>query len=299
MAECSECGKQSMSFKCKYCGEKFCSTHRLPEKHNCQSMDKKIEQEKQETDEWFKEQKVKNPAPSAKKPPKRSLGQDVIDSLKNNVTLSIIGLTTLAFLLQVTFGTSLTSEPLSSFVLQSQLSDVIAQPWTLFTVMLMHGSTFHLFANMITLYFFGRPIENLTGSIEFLKFYVLAGLGASIGFIAFTNLTSLYLGSQVFGPAVGASGAVVAAFAAVAMLYPKAEVLLYFIVPMKIKTALYGFAAIEGVNLLAKAVGIYLPVIGGFASSAHLAGMAIGVWYGKRLREKSSRRSGTLNLFGA
>jgi len=78
-------------------------------------------------------------------------------------------------------------------------------------------------------------VEKSIGSKNFLKFYFLSGIAASIGFVLFRNILSLYQGTSVLGPAVGASGAVVAMFAVVAMLYPEAEVLLYFVVPMKIK----------------------------------------------------------------
>jgi membrane associated rhomboid family serine protease len=98
------------------------------------------------------------------------------------------------------------------------------------------------------------------------------------------------------GPAVGASGAVVAVFGAVAMLYPTAEVLLYFFIPMKIRTALYLFGAVEGLNLVTKAFGVVLPVIGGFASSSHLAGLLIGVWYGRKIKHRTN--IGTLDLLG-
>lgn len=34
--KCKICGKEEiLPFKCSYCGEYFCSEHRLPEKHNC------------------------------------------------------------------------------------------------------------------------------------------------------------------------------------------------------------------------------------------------------------------------
>ncbi len=299
MAECSKCGSETMSFTCKYCGEKYCSEHRLPENHDCNGLEEEIEKQKEESQKWFEEKEVKNPAPSKAKPKKPSLIKDIFRTFRNNATLSIITVTTFAFFLQSMVGGGLLEEPLSYFVLQSQLSDVLAQPWTLITVMFMHGGMFHLFANMVTLYFFGEPIEKTVGSWNFLKFYFLSGLAASIGFVAVRNILSLYQGLGVFGPAVGASGAVVACFAAVAMLYPRAEVLLYFVFPMKIKTALYAFGGLELFNLVAKAAGVYLPVIGGFASSAHLTGMIVGIWYGRKLRDKYANQRGVFDLFGA
>lgn len=316
MVECEECGKQTMSFTCRYCGNKYCSKHRLPENHNCNSLEESLKQEKQEDDKWFKEKEVKKPANKKKRPPKKSLTKDIARTLKGSVTLSIILITTLFFLMQpympgisppITQGAMeiIQSNPmeLNPLTLYPSAEYLIERPWTLLTVMLLHGSLFHIFANMITFYFFGTPLEKIIGGKELVKFYIGSGLLASIGFVAFRNLIYLIHGPvsggfHVFGPAVGASGAVVAVFAAVSMLYPDAEVLLYFFIPMKIKTALYAFMGLEVFNLLAKTAGIHLPVIGGFASSAHLAGLLIGIWYGKKLREKHSTKTGVIDLLG-
>ncbi|MFT4893198.1 MAG: membrane associated rhomboid family serine protease [Candidatus Nanohaloarchaea archaeon] len=316
MAECSECGRESMSFKCKYCGEKFCSEHRLPEKHNCPKMDEKIEEEKEETEKWFKEEKVKNPAPSQKKPQyqKRNMRNEFGRLLKNNYTVSIILFTSLIYLFQG-FLNGNPASPASNFfydlfILKPALADVISQPWTLVTVMFLHGGLFHLFANMVTFYFFGKTLEKIVGGKELLKFYFSAGIAASIGFVAIKNLLLLLHGStltcivagacgptlSVMSPAVGASGAVIAVFASVAMIYPDAEVLLYFVFPMKIKTALYAFAGLEIVLIGLKILGYQVPVFGAFASSAHLAGLIVGVWYGKKLRDRIGTRSTVLEL---
>lgn len=316
MAECSECGKESMSFTCRYCGEKFCSEHRLPEKHDCNGLEETVEEEKEEAQRWFKEEKVKNPAPSQKEKHYRkpTMKNELVRALKNNYVLSIIAVTTAVFSLQLLMGTSPTSTSFYNlFVLEPALSNVLTQPWTLLTVMFLHAGLFHLFANMITLYFFGKPVENFVGGTEFLKFYFGAGILSSLGYVFFRNLIGVLHGETLscavpgmcgnllstLGPAVGASGAVVACFAVVAMVYPEAEVLLYFVFPMKIRTALNIFIGIEGFNLVTKLLGYSLPYIGGFASSAHLAGIAVGLWYGKKLREKVGRRRTMFEIAGS
>ena len=36
MAGCSKCGKvETLPFTCKFCGNEFCTKHRLPEDHDC------------------------------------------------------------------------------------------------------------------------------------------------------------------------------------------------------------------------------------------------------------------------
>ena len=301
MAECSKCGKQEMTFTCNYCGKKFCSRHRLPENHNCESLEEGIEKEKEEQQEWFKQKKVKKPAPSqtAKRVQKPSILNDVKTVFSQNYTLGVIAFTIAVFILQMILGNGPRSNWFYNlFILQSGLEQVLSKPWTLLTVMFLHAGAFHLFANMITFYFFGTAVEKSIGSKKFLKFYFASGLVASVGFVVVRNMLALYQGPGVLGPAVGASGAVIALFGLVAMLYPEAEVLLYFVIPMKIRTALYAFAGLETFNMAAKAAGVYLPLIGNFASSAHLAGLAFGVWYGKKLQDKYGRKTSVFDPLG-
>ncbi|MFQ3307794.1 MAG: membrane associated rhomboid family serine protease [Candidatus Nanohaloarchaea archaeon] len=287
MAECAECGKETMSFTCSYCGKSFCSDHRLPENHDCQKMEEELERKKEEDDKWFEEKQAKKEKKTKRRtPPKKpSLAEDILNVFRSNITYSIIAVTVIFFLLQ-----NLIPGLTSLMILEPGLEDIMQKPWSIFTVMLLHGGVLHIFANMVTFYFFGKPVENIVGARETLKLYIGAGVVASLAYVGFNNITHLINGAPL-GPAVGASGAVVAFLGVVAMLYPEAEVLLYFIVPMKIKTAVYAFAGIEALNLVMKLLGFTLPIIGNFASSAHLAGLLVGLWYGRRIRDKARRTS--------
>ncbi|MFB6207786.1 MAG: rhomboid family intramembrane serine protease [Candidatus Nanohaloarchaea archaeon] len=320
MAECSYCGKASMSFTCRYCGEKFCAEHRLPENHDCEGLEEGVEEEREEAKKWFKQRDVKQETvhgePKTQRRRRPSLLNDIKDTFKNSATMSIIAVTVVAFLMQlfvpgfsdfIVLSPALTAaavEATNSAFSQTVLNKTLVQsPWTLFTVMIAHGGLFHIFANMVTFYFFGTTMERVVGAKELLKFYIGAGLAASLGYVLFRNVLFQLYGASIggaptLGPAVGASGAVVATVGVVAMLYPKAEVLLYFFIPMKIKTAVYIFAGMEAVNMAAKLAGTSLPVIGMFASSAHLAGLAVGLWYGKKLQDRYRQNKGVLDLFG-
>ncbi len=296
MAECSRCSKQAMTFTCRYCGDKFCTEHRLPENHDCDG----LEDAKAADERWFQKEEEEDlsehdagGSPTVRKP---SLPRDILLALKSNYTLIIIALTSVSFLLQYPFPGYF-----RALALDPSLQAIASRPWTLLTVMLVHGGSFHIFANMVTFYFFGTPVEKLVGGKKMLQFYIGSGLFASIAFVAFRNLLFQLHGPAIsgiptLGLAVGASGAVVAVFATVAMMYPEAEVLLYFFIPMKISTALHLFAGIETVNLLAKLTGTTLPLIGNFASSAHLAGLLAGVWFGRRLRDKHRPKATVIEL---
>lgn len=334
MGDCSKCGKKAMTFTCRYCGDKFCSEHRLPENHDCEGLDEKLEEEKKDSKkQWFddkesKEEQEERTVEASTVRNSTSIIQSVKRSLMSNYTLAIIALTVLSFVLHEIFpalkGFLTLSPALSQAAVEATNNAIIAYnetvpaagqlpvpflekslvytPWTIVTVMLAHQNLFHLLANMVTFYFFGTAVEKAVGGRKMVKMYIISGIAASLSYIAFRNVIfQLYgpiNGLVTLSPAVGASGAVVAMVGVTAMLYPEAEVLLYFVIPMKIKTAVYAFGGLEAFNLVAKILGYQLPLIGAFASSAHLAGLLMGLWFGKKLRDRYRKQTGVFNPLG-
>ncbi len=303
MGSCSECGEKSMSFTCRYCGKSFCSEHRLPENHNCDGLEESIEQDKEKNEEWFedkfskKKDKEKKDSrigkPAKYKTHRESITRDILNTVRSNATLAVVGITVLAYIIQI----SLAQEQFFNvLVLNPEISEILARPWSVLTVMLLHAAPFHLFANMLTFYFFASPLERLIGAKKMLEIYIISGLIASLSYVGFYNLLSFIHGSpSAAGLAVGASGGVVALVGVIARLYPDADVLLFFVLPMKIKTAVYAFGIFETFNLLTKLFGYQLPLIGNFASSAHLAGLLTGLYFGNKLKEKYQRNTGVFN----
>jgi hypothetical protein len=56
MGECSYCGsRESLPFKCKFCGEQFCGDHRLPENHECRGLASFKEERGKEPEKWIYE----------------------------------------------------------------------------------------------------------------------------------------------------------------------------------------------------------------------------------------------------
>jgi membrane associated rhomboid family serine protease len=143
--------------------------------------------------------------------------------------------------------------------------------WRLFTPLLLHGGLFHLFFNMLVLYFVGNRLEEHYGSREFLAFYLVAGLFAH----------TVYLLAYVFDltplvHAVGASGAVTAVFLLFACHYPRQQVYLYFLIPMPIWLVVVVFVGIDIAGAVSGAVGRETAPIGYFA---HLGGALFGLLY--------------------
>jgi membrane associated rhomboid family serine protease len=136
--------------------------------------------------------------------------------------------------------------------------------WQFFTYMFLHGGFFHIAFNMFALWMFGSDIEREWGGREFLKFYLLCGVGA--GVINFL----LTMNSPV--PVIGASGAIYGVLVAYAMMYPNRMIYIYFLFPIKVKYLVIGFAAIEFISSWNRAGD-------GVAHFAHLGGMLIGYLY--------------------
>ncbi|MGH7447929.1 MAG: rhomboid family intramembrane serine protease, partial [Longimicrobiales bacterium] len=104
-------------------------------------------------------------------------------------------------------------------------SRVLVAPWTLVTYMFAHGGFFHLFLNMLVLFFFGPPLEQRWGSSEFLKYYLICGLGGAALSFVFAPLS----------PIIGASAAVYGIMLAFAMFWPDSPIYIWAILPIKAK----------------------------------------------------------------
>lgn len=152
---------------------------------------------------------------------------------------------------------------------------VLTRPWTAVTYMFVHGGLLHLLFNMLGLFFFGPPLEARWGSREFLKYYLICGLGgAALSFVF-----------GLYGSVVGASGAVFGVMLAFAMNWPDAPIYIWGIFPVKAKWLVAIFAAISLFSAISGARD-------GVAHLAHLGGFAAGFLYLKfddRVRIRLSR----------
>ena len=103
--------------------------------------------------------------------------------------------------------------------LSSQLK-IVPTYLTLITSMFLHGGWMHLLGNMTYLYIFGDNIEERLGKIKFLMFYFLTGLCAAF--------TQALLDTSSTIPMIGASGAIAGILGGYLVLYPKANIKVFF-----------------------------------------------------------------------
>lgn len=204
-----------------------------------------------------------------------------------------------AFILAYSLGGILGYDPekLLGFLALNPENVVKGYFWTLLTSMFMHGNFSHILVNMISMFFIGSFVERLIGRKRFFWFYFISGIAAGAFFAGFAYFGSLFpWGANVFGGidsyAVGASGALFGLGGLLAVLVPNLRVLVFFIIPMRMWTAM-AFLMIV-LWILSALSG--LPI----GNTAHLGGLVTGLVYGFYLRTKYSRKIKILNrAFGA
>jgi membrane associated rhomboid family serine protease len=253
---CDFCGKYEMlPFNCKYCGGVYCSSHRLPEYHECTGL------------RMMKEGTWKPPTQSRKPQPvaaRRGLRLPKVRlPARGYYAYILIAACVLVFILQYALPSWFTNNLVLS------RSSLLSAPWTLVTYMFLHADIWHILFNMLMLFFLGRILERQIGSVRFLGLFlgsgILAGLVQVLLFPAF--------------PVIGASGAIMGVLGALTILLPDLRIYLYFI-PMKLWQLTILLVAFD-VLLLRQDDMI--------AHGAHLVGLAVGLLYGYILKMNRDR----------
>lgn len=120
----------------------------------------------------------------------------------------------------------------SVFPLQTDLNSFLLHPWGILTYMFTHFGLMHFLFNMLFLYFVGGLLEKNITSKQLLQTYIIGGL---LGGILEISARLVFPGlADDTSPIVGASGSIMALFAAIAYLQPKTEVQLFGVFPVKL-----------------------------------------------------------------
>lgn len=161
---------------------------------------------------------------------------------------------------------------LDFFAISAEPLKLITRPWTIITHMFIHSGGWHLFWNMILLYWFGRIVGDLLNDRRIWPLYFLGALvGAVFYFLSyhlFSNVVGMY--------AVGASAGIMAIIAAAGAIAPDYSMRLILLGDVKLK---YVVAALIFMDILASQG--YSNAGGAFA---HLGGAAFGFYFISLLR---------------
>ncbi len=140
--------------------------------------------------------------------------------------------------------------------------------WQFFTYMFLHGGFGHILLNMFALWMFGTELEYNWGHRDFLKFYLICGVGGGV----LVWLTSMVGFSSPAAPTIGASGAIFGILLAYGMMWPDRPIFVFGILPMKALHFVIIFGAINLMQGLSRSGG-------GVAYFAHVGGLITGFVY--------------------
>ncbi len=150
--------------------------------------------------------------------------------------------------------------------------DFMTQPWSLVTYSFFHGGLWHLFWNMVLLFYSARIFLNLFGPKKLINVYFLGVILGGLTFLLSYNVFPALMGMQT--ALIGASAGVTAVLIFICAYIPNQEVRLFF---FNVKLWYIGafFVLIDLVQI---------PVSGNAGGHlAHLGGALLGYVYARQL----------------
>lgn len=142
--------------------------------------------------------------------------------------------------------------------------------WQLLTYQFLHFDRWHFIFNMLVFFLFGRTVLESIGARHFTMLYLASGFAGGILQVILGFLFPVFA-----LPVVGASAAVFGIIAAFAMLEPRREILIFFVLPMQARVFLWIATGIAVFYII-------VPAEPGIAHGAHLGGIALGYFYIRR-----------------
>ncbi|MCY2940754.1 MAG: rhomboid family intramembrane serine protease [Planctomycetota bacterium] len=167
---------------------------------------------------------------------------------------------------------------------------------TLITSMFMHGDIGHILGNMLFLWIFGDNVEDRLGHLQYLLFYIIVGILASLAHVA----TCVLLKSDLLTPSLGASGAISGVMGAYLLFYPNNSVTVLIFRFVTTVPAMVAVGLWFAMQLFSSFIELGAGEGGGVAYGAHIGGFIAGIplafFIDKTLGEGKQNASWTQNL---
>ncbi|MCF4139326.1 rhomboid family intramembrane serine protease [Streptomyces sp. Tue 6430] len=197
-------------------------------------------------------------APDANRP--RTLAGGTVVADPHLVTKVLMGLCVAVFMVQLAVGDRFTDRfSLLGLAYVPDLGSVEGvaegQWYRLLTSMFLHLDYFHILSNMLSLWFIGRYVEEALGRTRYLALYLLSGLAGS---------ALAYLVGAPNQPSLGASGAILGVFGALAVLMRRQRYDMRPIIAMLVITLIITFGW-SNIAWQAHIGGLVAGVVVGFA----------------------------------
>ncbi len=195
------------------------------------------------------------------------------------INVGIYLLLLLGYLISKTKDLDIFYDPVMSNYLGTQptFGRLLWRIWTPITYMFVHTEFTHLFWNMIWLFFMGMMFYTHFNNKQALGLYLLGGLGGAAIYVITYSILSWLGHAHILVPCIGASASVTAIVIAICVYQPDTEVLVFGIIPLKMKW----------LGLIYIAYDVLQMSTGSNAGGhlAHLGGAVAGALFGWKMRQ--------------
>jgi membrane associated rhomboid family serine protease len=146
-------------------------------------------------------------------------------------------------------------------------------PWQVLTYPFLHSDFAAAFFNLLALWMFGAELELLWGARRYLQYLGASALAAAVVYL----LLALVMPAPPF---INAAGAIYGLLLAFGMLFPRRQILFFFVYQTTMRTAVILFGALELLFI------VFQRGMGAAINIAHLGGMLGGylviLWWRRR-----------------
>lgn len=162
------------------------------------------------------------------------------------------------------------------FAVPADISSLTDKPWSIFTYMFLQEEFWHLFFNMLMLYYGGQIFLQYFTQKQLLLTYIFGGLFGALFFIMSFNLFPVFENMRDSAVALGASASVLSILIAAATYQPEYKLNLFLLGEVKMKWIAIIFVVIDLLSIPKGNSGGHI---------AHLGGALWGFLYAFMLRK--------------
>jgi len=181
-----------------------------------------------------------------------------------------LGLSLFAFLLDNNVDTIVLEAIVRYLSVPASFQLFLWQPWSIITSLFFHISFWHIFVNMLMLIVAGRIFGNYLSDKKLLIVYLVGGIVGNLFYQLAYQTLPVFQSVVMESYAMGASGSIMAIFAAITLHKPQHELYLIFLGKVKLKWIMLFFILIDIISIPKGNAGGHI---------AHLGGAIFGALY--------------------
>ena len=149
------------------------------------------------------------------------------------------------------------------FAVPSDISALAEKPWSVFTYMFLQEKFWHLFFNMLMLYYGGKIFMQYFSEKQLLLTYIFGGLFGALFFILAFNVFPVFENMKGHASALGSSASVLSILIAAATYRPDYTLNLFLLGQVKMKWVAIVFVIIDFLSITKGNSGGHIAHLGG------------------------------------